>query len=170
MIDDILDHIGNRVTVSTISGLFAGATYASYKGFPIVKTSASTAVSFALVSTACFVLERGANAILHRSPISLFEDGHDDEKAIDGNVCYGNASSAMPPSTIHHPRLHYGSHALGGFMGGCVVGFLFQGKPLAGALLLTPIMLGIGKIELSLDDYRTKRLLQLLEDDNLQKD
>ncbi len=155
MIDDILDRIGNRVTVSTISGFLGGATYASYKGFPIVKTSASTAVSFALVSTACFVMERGANTILHRSSALLFDDDSAD-KVIDNNSHYDH-------------NLLYGSHALGGLLGGCVVGFLFQGKPLAGALLLTPIMLGIGKIELSLEEYRRKRLRQLVEDD-LQKE
>ena len=158
MIDDILDRIGNRVTVSTMLGLLGGATYASYKGFPIAKTSASTAVSFALVSTACFVMERGANTILHRSSTLLFDDDSAD-KVIDNNSHYGDASSA------YFRNLLYGSHALGGMMGGCVVGFLFQGKPLAGALLLTPIMLGVGKIELSLDEYRRKRLRQLVEDD-----
>ena len=168
MIDEVLDHIGNRVTLSTILGIFGGATYASYKGFPIVKTSASTAVSFALVSTACFVMERGANAILHRSSILLVDDAGND-KETDNDFLYGDASSAFSASNIHQTKLHYGSHAIGGIMGGCVVGFLFQGKPLAGALLLTPLMLGIGKIELSLDDYRTKRLRQLVGNE-LQKD
>ncbi|KAL3768775.1 hypothetical protein ACHAWU_006876 [Discostella pseudostelligera] len=163
MVDEILDHIGNRVTVATITGFFGGSAYASYKGFPIVKTSASTAVSFALVSTACFVMERGANAILHKSSMLLLDD---DNKAIDNNIYHGDdISSSIPTLSTIDPKLHYGSHALGGMMGGCVVGFLFQGKPLAGALLLTPIMLGIGKIELSLDEYRIKRLRQLVEDD-----
>jgi hypothetical protein len=48
--------------------------------------------------------------------------------------------------------------------GGGVVGFLFQGKPLAGALLMTPMMLAIGKIEASVDEYRTVRLRQIMAD------
>jgi len=65
-----------------------------------------------------------------------------------------------------NPQMHYGSHALGGLLGGAVVGVLFQGKPMAGALLLTPIMLGIGKVEISLDEYRNERLKQLIEGHN----
>ena len=50
-------------------------------------------------------------------------------------------------------------------MGGSVVGGLFQGKPMAGAFLLAPIMLGIGKIEVSLDEYKSERLQQLVDMD-----
>ena len=67
-------------------------------------------------------------------------------------------------------KIHYGSHLLGGLMGGGVVGFLFQGKPMAGAFLLAPIMLGIGKIEISLDEYKRERLQQLVNMDNQQSD
>ena len=165
-IDDVLDHIGNRVTASTLAGLGGGAAYASYKGFPIVKTSASTAFSFALVSTACFVMERVANSILQRSSILLY----DEYKTADAGIIFhdGDIASSATSSPSAHPKVHYASHALGGMFGGGVVGFLFQGKPIAGALLLTPIMLGIGKLELSIDEYRNERLRQLLVEDNNQ--
>lgn len=63
---------------------------------------------------------------------------------------------------VDNAALHYGSHALGGLLGGGVVGFLFQGKPLAGAMLVTPMMLIVGKIEALLDEYRTERMGQLM--------
>ena len=180
-----IDHIAARVSASAMTGLGCGAAYGTYKGFPIFKTSMSTAFSFALVSTACFGMERLANVILLQST-NLIESNKDvvgdntspiirvrvDGKSIESNpdVDVGDNTSSIIQPTIN-PRLHYGSHALGGLVGGSVVGFLFQGKSLAGALLFTPIMMGIGKMEVSLDAYRAKRLQQLLEDiDNEQEE
>mmetsp|Transcript_23600 Transcript_23600/g.51112 ORF Transcript_23600/g.51112 Transcript_23600/m.51112 type:complete len:187 (-) Transcript_23600:343-903(-) len=167
MIDDVLaaiDHLSGRVTASAMTGMGCGAAYATFKGFPIFKTSMSTAVSFALVSTACFGMERVANVILRQS--SMLIDG----KSIASNPDddNGDDSSIIQPTT--NSRLYYGSHALGGFFGGGVVGFLFKGNPMAGAFLLTPIMLGIGKIEVSLDEYRNERLQQLIKDIDQESD
>ena len=157
MIDGVLtviDHIAARVTASAAAGIGCGAAYATYKGFPIFKTSMSAALSCALVSTACFAMERVAHGVLTQSAMLI-----DEKLPTDGD----SSSSSNTPTIINQP-LHYGSHALGGLLGGSVVGFLFQGKPLAGALFLTPIMLGIGRIEVSLDEYRTERLQKLLDD------
>lgn len=84
----------------------------------------------------------------------------DGEKSIDANN-NGDDSSRIQPAT--NSRLYYGSHALGGLFGGGIVGFLFKGNPIAGAFLLTPMMLAVAKIEMSLDEYREDRLVQLLE-------
>ena len=163
MLDDalaVLDHVAMRVTASTITGLGCGAAYSTLKGYPIFKTSVSTAVSFALVSTACFGMERVASIILKQSSAIIYNDS-DEVKRIE-------STGSIIDSPIN-PKLIYGSHFLGGLMGGSVVGGLFQGKPLAGAFLLAPIMLGIGKIEVSLDEYKSERLQQLVDMDNTQQ-
>mmetsp|Transcript_10523 Transcript_10523/g.18695 ORF Transcript_10523/g.18695 Transcript_10523/m.18695 type:complete len:183 (-) Transcript_10523:238-786(-) len=161
MIDDLLaavDHVSARVTASAATGLGCGAAYATYKGFPLFKTSLSAALSCALVSTACFGMERLAHGVISQSAILI------DGKSIPPNPdVHGETSPTIPVQSGINQRLHYGSHAFGGILGGSVVGFLFQGKPMAGAFLLLPIMLGIGKLEVSLDEYRTERLQQLVE-------
>jgi len=165
MIDDalaVLDHVAMRVTASTITGLGCGAAYSTLKGYPIFKTSVSTAVSFALVSTACFGMERVANIILKQSSAIIYNDS-DEVKRIE-------STGSIIQSPPINPKLIYGSHFLGGLMGGGVVGFLFQNKPMAGAFLLAPIMLGIGKIEVSLDEYKSERLQQLVNMDYQQSD
>ncbi|KAL7538200.1 hypothetical protein ACHAXR_008360 [Thalassiosira sp. AJA248-18] len=149
MIDDalaVLDHIAARVTASAMTGLGCGAAFATYKGFPIFKTSTSAALSCALISTACFGMERLAYGALGKSSILM------DEKSIPLNAGGSETTSSMIQPPIPNPRLLYGSHALGGLAGGGVVGFLFHGKPWAGAFLLVPIMLGIGRLEISLDE------------------
>lgn len=157
----VLDHIASRVTASVLTGLGCGAAYSSYKGVPLVKTSMTTAFSFALVSTACFTMERVANIIIRQSSILLNDDDDDDDgkPIIDSNDKL-SATTRTTQSNINL-GLHYGSHGLGGLLGGGIVGFLFQGKPMAGAMLLTPMMLAVGKIEASADEYRTERLQQL---------
>ena len=165
MIDDalvVLDHVAMRVTASTITGLGCGAAYSTLKGYPIFKTSISTAISFALVSTACFGMERVASTIIKQSSDIIYNDHSDEVKRIEST-----GSTIQSPI---NPKLIYGSHFLGGLMGGGVVGFLFQGKPLAGAFLLAPIMLGIGRIEVSLDEYKSERLQQLVNMDSHQSD
>lgn len=177
MIDEALaqlDRIAIRVTASTLTGLGCGLAYSTYKGFPILKTSISTATSFALISTACFGMERVANIMLCQSSAILYNSNDDDsdfdEKRIEPNDTNdGRRQTAsiqqqqLPQPTIN-PKIHYTSHTIGGLFGGSIVGFLFQGKPLAGAFLLTPIMLCIGKLEVKLDEYKVERLQQLIAD------
>ncbi|KAL7527056.1 hypothetical protein ACHAWF_002022 [Thalassiosira exigua] len=145
-----IDHVAARVTASVATGLGCGAVYATLRGFPVFKTSMSVALSCALVSTACFGMERIAYGALNQSALLMDEKYTHEEEII-----------SMKQSTRTSPKLIYGSHALGGLFGGSVVGFLFRGKPLAGAFLLTPLMLGVGTFELYLNDYRAGRLQQL---------
>lgn len=159
MINDALaslDHVAARVTASTAAGVGCGAVFATYKGFPVFRTSASAAFSCALVSTACFGMERLAHGgisqslrLLNKKPVPSERDSSD--------TSFAKQSAA-------DQQLVYGSHALGGILGGGIVGFLFQRKPMAGALLLTPFMLGVGKVEHSMNEYRTIRLQQLIEE------
>ena len=133
---DVLDHLAVRMTASAATGLGCGVIHSIYKGLPIAKTSMSAAISCALVSTACFGAERLSYGLVY-------------------NVT-GEQSSATP-------NILYGSHALGGLCGGGLVGFLYQGNPIPGMILLTPIMLGIGKLEISLNAYKSSRMQQLNE-------
>lgn len=138
----VIDHLTARMTASAITGLGCGIIYSSYKGFPIAKTSMSAAASCALVSTACFAAERLSYGILHQTT--------------------GKDSSTSP-------SILYGSHVLGGICGGGVVGFLYQGNPFRGMILLMPIMMGIGKIEISLNEYKMSRIQQLKESDGIDR-
>lgn len=155
LIDDglaLLDHLAARVTASAVTGLGCGAAFATYKGYPIPKTSLSASLSCALVSTACFSMERLAFGVITRGAEQLSNDDNSDSSAIK--------------STTHSNNVVYASHALGGFFGGGIAGFLFQGHPFAGAFLLTPLMLCAGKMELKVEEYRTERLRQFVQDDN----
>jgi hypothetical protein len=109
-------------------------------------------------------MERVANIIIRQSLILLPDDVDGQNSTKDLNV---DKLSSAATATTNTTLIHYGSHATGGLLGGSIVGFLFQGKPMAGAILLTPMMLVVGKIEASVDDYRTERLQQLLMDQHL---
>ena len=173
----VIDHLSSRVTASTLTGLGCGAIYSTYRGLPIFKTSMSTAASFALVSTACFGMERVANIILCQSSAILNSrnDDDDDGKRIESNhVDNGVEDTSIQPAPQHdimysQKKFHYQSHAIGGLLGGSVVSYLYHGKPtIGGVMLLTPIMLCIGKLELVLDGYKNDRLqqLRLVSEDN----
>ncbi|KAL7472917.1 hypothetical protein ACHAXS_013295 [Conticribra weissflogii] len=164
MIDDalaVLGHISDRVSIAASIGLGFGATYGVYKGLPIPKMSISTGMSCALISTACFGMERLAHGVINQA-LNITANG---SKAISDDVV---SDSHFDEEMKNGPNntLVYGSHAMGGFLGGGVVGYLFQGKPFAGALVFTPLMLGIGLIEVSLENYRAQRLQELLEETN----
>ena len=148
---EVLDHLAARVTASAIAGLGCGAAYATYKGFPIPKTSLSASLSCALVSTACFSMERLAFGAITRVA---------GQSSMDDN----SESSVIKPTTPSN--IVYASHALGGCFGGGIAGFLFQGHPFAGAFLLTPLMLCAGKMELKLEEYKAERLKQFVKGDN----
>ena len=154
LLDDglaVLDHLAARATASALAGLGCGAAFATYKGYPIPKTSLSASLSCALVSTACFSMERLAFGVITRATEQLSNDDNSESSAIKSTT---------------NSNVLYASHALGGCFGGGIAGFLFQGHPFAGAFLLTPIMLCAGKLELKLEEYKAERLRQFLEDDN----
>ena len=162
MIDDglaTLDHLAARVTVSALTGLGCGAAYATYKGFPIPKTSMSAALSCALVSTACFSMERLAFGAITRMTPFFDGDNNDDDNSVP-------SAPKLASTATTSSKVIYASHAAGGALGGGIAGYLFQGNPFAGAFLLTPLMLCAGKMELSLEEYKAKRLRGLIKNDN----
>lgn len=160
-IDDaltVLRHISDRVSIVATIGLGFGATYGVYKGLPIPKMSISAGMSCALISTACFSMERLVHGIISQaSKVTLY-----DAAVSDGVDSQSHDYNVLKLNGPNNTRV-YGSHALGGFLGGGVVGYLFQGRPFAGALVFTPLMLGIGQIEVSLKDYKAKRIQEVLE-------
>lgn len=133
---DEVDRVAGRVSLAALSGLLGGAALATYKGHPLPKTSVFMAVSCALVGTACFGFERLSNVTLRQ-----FVDANDDQS---------------------EKRLFYGSHALGGMIGGGITGALFQRRPIPGMMLCTPIMIGVAFAEQKFEEERQKRLRQLM--------
>lgn len=152
---EVMDHLAARVTIAAAAAALAGSAHATFKNYPVARTSMSAALSSAMAAAACFGMERLSHAALSRSAGLL-----------GGDEGGGAGEGDGAPMISRAAMMTYGSHALGGFLGGGVVGFLFQNRALSGALLFTPIMLGVGKVELDLQDYRKRRMEELLEDDN----
>lgn len=137
---DEIDRVAARVSLAALSGLVGGAALATYKGSPLPKTSVSMAVSCALVGTACFGFERLSNVALQQVVVPMDDKNNDDTEK----------------------RLFYGSHALGGMIGGGIAGALFQHRPIPGMLLCTPIMIGVAFAEEKFQEERQLRLQQHL--------
>jgi len=139
---ETFDHVTHRVSSSAASGMFLGASFATLKGLPLPQTTLSMASSFALASTASFIPER----IFFRTSF-YFVPRH---------------STTFIDSTekLEKTRL-YISHGLGGIVGGGITGGLFNGKPLSGIMLITPLMLGIAYSEIQIQEYKRKRIKEL---------
>lgn len=129
-IDDNLDYMSLRVSASGVLGLVSGTFIALYRGHDsILRTSGRTGLSCALVSTACFGMERIAHIGVTQY---LFNDQEREE-------LYTNSKKQ------YYLKLY--SHALGGILGGGYVGALYTGKFLRGAFVFTPFMLLIAMTE-----------------------
>lgn len=126
-----IDRVANRMTISSVAGLVGGATMAIHKGSPVLKSSVSVAMSCALVSTACFGIERLSNVALR------------------------SANVIADPSTSF-----YASHALGGSVGGAMTGALFQSRMMPSVLLFTPAMVLVAFGEIQFEKARQARLLR----------
>ena len=130
---DQIDHVMNRVSLAACTGLLVGGSVATYRGAPLHKTSLSVALSFALTGTACFGAER---------------------------LTY-NAIHLLGPTEIDKQTKLYASHCFGGIVGGGICGGLYKGQPFAGALMFTPILLGVAYAELLREDYKKDRIREL---------
>lgn len=143
---DQVDRVAGRVSLAALTGLVGGAAIATYKGHPLPKTCISTAVSFALVGTACFGFERLSTVVIRQLTMA--------------------PSSQEDPNT---EQVFYASHALGGMIGGGITGALFQHRPIPGMMLCTPLMIGVAYAELCFEKERKERLRQLLLTTNNEK-
>jgi hypothetical protein len=127
-----VDRVAARVSFCTLAGLFGGATFAVWKGFPKRATSLKVAGSCALVSTVLFGMERLAY-------VALESQINDNER-----------------------RLMLTSHVFAGVAGGGLNGYLYHGKISRGMLFFLPIMLGSTFAELQWEKNKKLRLQEIL--------
>jgi hypothetical protein len=132
---DEVKRVANRMTVALMSGLAGGATYAVLRGRPIGKSAIAVAANWAVISSTCFSVERVSNVALG------FVMNEED----------------------YISRL-YLSHAIGGAVGGSVLGFLFHGRVVPGFLLFTPAMVMVAFGEIAFEEARKVRLEKLLDE------
>ena len=158
---DHLDHISNRITVASLSGLVIGASVATYKALPLPRTTLSIAASFALTSTACLIPER----IIHQCSFYFFELTDSSVGTSNSNTRSDNNNEKMKLGGIledKERRRLIGSHIGGGIIGGTISGSLFQKRlSLNGMALFTPIMIGVAFLEFYLEDYKKQRLKEI---------
>jgi hypothetical protein len=119
-----LDHVASRVAAASVAGSLAGVTAAAYRGAPIGRTVALSSLSWGMVATACFSVERLASVAFASSA----SDRDLDDK-----------SAFFTP-----PRHSIATHLVGGAVGGGFIGLLYGNKPIQGALFLTPVLGAIG--------------------------
>ena len=133
-LQEVLDYMSQRVTLSAIAGGTGGLTLAQLRGYHFPsRTAGYSAVSCAAVATACFGFERAANATL------ILTNQWQDEN-----------------------KLRYASHAAGGLFGGALLGTLYIRKPIRGALFFTPMMLGIALVDKKFTKYRQDKQIKIL--------
>ena len=74
------------------------------------------------------------------------------------------ANLAMREHITDSNQLHLSSYAFGGVFGGSLNGFLYQKKPARGMFVFTPLMIGLGSIELQAKRKRQERLNEVYRD------
>jgi F0F1-type ATP synthase assembly protein I len=127
-----LNYISRRVTLSGATGALAGALVALHRGHDSVgRTAARTALSCALVGTACFSAERlvylGVQRYLMKESDMLA------------------ASDESRRKEEYYLKLY--SHCIGGVLSGAFLGHLYTKKAVRGSLFFAPLMLGIAVVE-----------------------
>eukprot|EP00538_Stauroneis_constricta_P014262 CAMPEP_0119562072 /NCGR_PEP_ID=MMETSP1352-20130426/19440_1 /TAXON_ID=265584 /ORGANISM="Stauroneis constricta, Strain CCMP1120" /LENGTH=125 /DNA_ID=CAMNT_0007610417 /DNA_START=51 /DNA_END=428 /DNA_ORIENTATION=+ len=120
----------------TLAGLVGGGIGAVLSGYPKRATALKVAMSFGLVSTTLFGMERLAYVGLSQ---------------------YG-------PEKMSENRLLRTSHAFSGVFGGAINMGLYQGRPLVGVVMFLPIMMGVSQIEIMVQEERRRRIQQLLDE------
>ncbi len=156
---DQMDHIGNRVTTCTLTGLIIGASTATYNALPLFQTSVSIAGSFALTSTACLIPQR----ILYSSSFYFVpqQKQQKQQQQLNLNLSPAQTQNEHEGGETERRRL-IASHIGGGMIGGTISGSLYQRRfSWTGMVMFTPIMIGIAFAELNLQEYRRKRLNEI---------
>lgn len=127
-----IDHLSSRVSISAISGLLLGASHAVFKGHPVPRASLQVSFSCALAATACFGIERVSSTIINNQKYEI-----EDETSI------------------------YLSHAVGGVVGGGLLGGIFQRRFIGGSLLFSPIMIVAAYAEIQFQDWKQEKIRKL---------
>jgi hypothetical protein len=126
------EYISRRVGVAGAVGAFGGAFLALYRGHDSVfRTSSRTAMSCALVGTACFSFERVVHLV-----VSKFMIRQDDDVVGDHDDNYRKQ---------YYLKLY--TYTLGGVLSGAWLGSIYARKSLRGALCFGPLMLLIAVAE-----------------------
>jgi hypothetical protein len=145
---DEIDRIAARVTVVGCLGAMAGIGIGLFKGHHrIARTAGLTAFSCALCGTACFGSERLASTA-GRYLLSA------DSNNVDKN---DNDDDNRWPATFL-------SHAVGGSVGGALLGQLYMGRPVRGIVFFVPLMTVVGLGELLFENKREERLRQRIQE------
>lgn len=140
---DHLDHLTRRVTVSALAGLFLGGSHAIYRGYPAPRASLQVSVSCALAGTACFGIERMAHILL--------------DKLIN------SSAGDMDRNDIQKKSL-YVSHAVGGVLGGGLLGGIFQRRFISGTLLFTPLMIGAAYSDIQFQNWKQEKIRKMIQE------
>jgi hypothetical protein len=135
---DDVDRVAHRMTFLTVVGSLAGAFSALLKGHPVGRTVQLTAISCALVGTACFGCERVVTVVTRTIAPPL-------------NEADANSWERM-----------LGSHVLGGLMAGSFLGAIYIQKPMQGAAFFMPFMLFCATGEKLFEDLRQEKQQQAL--------
>lgn len=122
------DRAGARVTVAGFLGSLAGVGTALYKGHPMGRTVGMTALSCAMVASACFTGERLMATIMRNYTPEV-----EQEMSRGSFLMLTHASG-------------------GGVLGGSILGYLYIGKPLHGIIFFTPLMVGFGAADALFQD------------------
>ncbi|GKY94083.1 hypothetical protein MPSEU_000374800 [Mayamaea pseudoterrestris] len=133
-----VDRISLEVTLSAAMGALAGVGTSLYKGTPMIRTVGRTSLSCALTGTACFGAERCA-ALAART---FYERNYDSNEW--GDVMF--------------------SHAMGGLLGGSILGSLYIGKPAHGVVFFVPLMLLFGTGKKLFVDVREEAVNRMTRD------
>mmetsp|Transcript_27754 Transcript_27754/g.41996 ORF Transcript_27754/g.41996 Transcript_27754/m.41996 type:complete len:137 (-) Transcript_27754:122-532(-) len=131
---DEVRKVSNRMTATGAAGMFVGFFLAIRKGLPAVKTALTIGMNCAMIGTTCFGFERVSNVGLRR----IMEQDY-------------------------HEQL-FMSHAIGGAMGGALLGGLFQRRFLPGIMVFTPAMIAVAFAEIKYEEARAARIKKFLED------
>ncbi|CAJ1960987.1 unnamed protein product [Cylindrotheca closterium] len=75
---------------------------------------------------------------------------------------------AMKDLIEQEKRLLLTSHAFSGVAGGALNGYLFHKKPRQGIFYFVPVMMGIGSLELYIENKRAERIKELMLENNLE--
>lgn len=140
-----LDHVSKRVVLSGVGGAVAGSFTAVYRGhYSTFRTASLTALSCALVGTACFGTERLVYHALTR--MTMMQP----QQPTGANGTKQNTADVTWPSSY---VLSLVSHAVGGLLGGAYIGAAYSNRPGRGALMMAPLMMGIVVVE---EQYKQK--------------
>ena len=114
-----------------------GASSATLTGRGVMKATLHSAASSALAMTACYIAERAVCYTLHN-------DMNDQNDTL----------------------LDWRSHALGGVAGGALVGKIYNGRGIHGALFFTPVMMSCYFLDCKVSQYRDWRIKEVMKAKN----